>query len=104
MQNDCDYSAGACYSPAGSDKICFVNFLIQRHVADIMMEVALFADVTGLATAVEVCTRSLKVRVRLTSIWMLGGSVCEGVCIAAGITVVGGCEQTNEKGVRGGGA
>jgi hypothetical protein len=26
--------------------------LIQRHVADIVAEVALFADVTGLATAV----------------------------------------------------
>jgi hypothetical protein len=88
MQNNCDYPAGACYSPAGSDKICFVNFslhqsafacaclshrlccgshssitighnsldefvfLIQGHVADIMTTVTVFADVTGLATAV----------------------------------------------------
>jgi hypothetical protein len=35
---------------------------------------------------------------------MLGGSAREGVCIAAGIAVVGGCERMNEKGVRGGGA
>jgi hypothetical protein len=28
--------------------------------------------------------------------------VHEGVCIAAGVAVVGGCEQRNEKGVHGG--
>jgi hypothetical protein len=38
------------------------------------------------------------------SIGMPGGSAHEGVCIAAGITVVRGCEQMNEKGVCGGGA
>jgi hypothetical protein len=32
------------------------------------------------------------------------GSAREGVCIAAGITAVGGCERTNEKDVCGGGA
>jgi hypothetical protein len=88
MQNGCNYSAGVYYSPAGSDKICVVDFslyqcafacacpsrrlcggghssiavghntldkvvlLIQCHVADIMMEVALSADVTSLATVV----------------------------------------------------
>jgi hypothetical protein len=31
-------------------------------------------------------------------------SARKGVCIAAGIVAVGGCERTNEKGVRGGGA
>jgi hypothetical protein len=25
---------------------------------------------------------------------MLGGSACEGVCIAAGVVVEGGCERT----------
>jgi hypothetical protein len=35
---------------------------------------------------------------------MPGGSAREGVCIAAGIAVVGGCERANEKGVHGGGA
>jgi hypothetical protein len=29
MQNDCDYSA-VCYSPAGSDKICFVDFSLHQ--------------------------------------------------------------------------
>jgi hypothetical protein len=42
--------------------------------------------------------------VQSTSIGMSGGSAHEGVCIASGIAVVGGCEWTNEKGVRGGGA
>jgi hypothetical protein len=42
--------------------------------------------------------------VRSTSIGMLGGSAREGVCIAAGVTAVGGCERRNEKGVRGGAA
>jgi hypothetical protein len=28
--------------------------------------------------------------------------VCEGVCIAAGVAALGGCEWRNEKGVRGG--
>jgi hypothetical protein len=30
MQNDCDYSVGGCYSPAGSDKIRFVNFSLHQ--------------------------------------------------------------------------
>jgi hypothetical protein len=88
MQNGCNYSAGVCYSPAGSDKICVIDFslyqhafacahlshrlcggghgsiavshnlldevilLIQCHVVDVMMEVALSANVAGLAAAV----------------------------------------------------
>jgi hypothetical protein len=32
------------------------------------------------------------------SIGMPGGNACEGVCIAAGVTAVGGCEQRNENG------
>jgi hypothetical protein len=48
--------------------------------------------------------RGLKARVWSTSIGMPGGSAHEGVCIAAGIAAVGGCEWTNEKGVCGGGA
>jgi hypothetical protein len=43
--------------------------------------------------------RGLKVRVWSTSIGMPGGSAHEGVCIAAGVAVVGGCERRNEKGV-----
>jgi hypothetical protein len=35
------------------------------------------------------------------SIGIPGGSAREGVCIAAGVTAVGGCEQRNEKGVCG---
>jgi hypothetical protein len=35
---------------------------------------------------------------------MPGGSAREGVCIAAGVAAVGGCERMNEKGVRGGAA
>jgi hypothetical protein len=35
------------------------------------------------------------------SIGMPGGSAHEGVCIAAGVTVVGGCEQRKENGVCG---
>jgi hypothetical protein len=38
------------------------------------------------------------------SIGMPGGSAREGVCIAAGVTVVGGCERRNEKGMHGGAA
>jgi hypothetical protein len=33
---------------------------------------------------------------------MPGGNACEGVCIAAGVMAVGGCEQINENGMRGG--
>jgi hypothetical protein len=36
------------------------------------------------------------------SIGMLGGSACEGVCIAARVVAVGGCERINKKGVHGG--
>jgi hypothetical protein len=36
------------------------------------------------------------------SIGMPGGSVREGVCIAAVIAAVGGCERRNEKGMHGG--
>jgi hypothetical protein len=39
--------------------------------------------------------------VQSMSIGIPGGSVCEGVCIAAGVVAVGGCEQRNEKGVHG---
>jgi hypothetical protein len=42
----------------------------------------------------------LRVRVRLTSIGILGRSVREGVCIAAGVAAVGGCERRKENGVR----
>jgi hypothetical protein len=49
-------------------------------VVDVMTMVAVLADVTSFPTARE------------------------GVCIAAGVTVVGGCERRNEKGVRGGAA
>jgi hypothetical protein len=30
MQNGCDYSAGACYSPTGSDKICVLNLSFHQ--------------------------------------------------------------------------
>jgi hypothetical protein len=40
--------------------------------------------------------------VRLTSIGMLGGSACEGACIAAGVAAVGVCVQSNENGAFGG--
>jgi hypothetical protein len=40
--------------------------------------------------------------VQLTSIGMLGGSGHEGVCIAAGVVVVGGCEWSKENRVHGG--
>jgi hypothetical protein len=47
--------------------------------------------------------RGLRVRVQSTSIGIPGGSACEGVCIAAGLTAVGGaCEQRKENGVHGG--
>jgi hypothetical protein len=36
------------------------------------------------------------------SIGMPGGSVHEGVCIVAGVVVVGECERRNEKGMHGG--
>jgi hypothetical protein len=42
--------------------------------------------------------------VQSTSIGMPGGSAREGVCIAAGVAVVGRCEWRNEKGVCGGAA
>jgi hypothetical protein len=38
------------------------------------------------------------------SIGIPGGSVHEGVCIAAGVAAVGGCEQRKEKGMCGGAA
>jgi hypothetical protein len=44
----------------------------------------------------------LRVRVQSTSMGMPGGSACEGVCIAAGVAVVGACEQRNENGMCGG--
>jgi hypothetical protein len=40
----------------------------------------------------------LRVRVRSTSIGM-PGSAREGVCIAAGVAAVGGCERRNKKGM-----
>jgi hypothetical protein len=43
-----------------------------------------------------------RVRVLSTSIGRLGGSVCEGLCIAAGVMVVGACVQRNENRVHGG--
>jgi hypothetical protein len=43
----------------------------------------------------------LKVRVQSTSIGMPGGSAREGLCIAAGVAAVGGCEWRNEKGMHG---
>jgi hypothetical protein len=48
--------------------------------------------------------RGLKVRVPLASIEMPGGSAHEGVCIAAGVAAVGGCERRNENGACGGAA
>jgi hypothetical protein len=39
--------------------------------------------------------------VQSTSIGMPGGSAREGVCIAAGVAVEGGCERRKENGVRG---
>jgi hypothetical protein len=36
--------------------------------------------------------------VQSMSIGMLGGSARKGVCIAVGVTVVGGCERRNENG------
>jgi hypothetical protein len=45
----------------------------------------------------------LRVRVRSTSIGTPGGSMRKGVCIAAGVTAVGGaCERRKENRVRGG--
>jgi hypothetical protein len=35
------------------------------------------------------------------SIRIPGGNAREGVCIAAGVTAVGGCERRNENGVHG---
>jgi hypothetical protein len=35
----------------------------------------------------------------LMSIGIPGGSACEGVCIAAGVAAVGGCERRKENGV-----
>jgi hypothetical protein len=40
--------------------------------------------------------------VRSMSIGMPGGNAHEGVCIAAGVVAVGGCERTNENGAHGG--
>jgi hypothetical protein len=48
--------------------------------------------------------RGLEVQVRLMSIGMPGGSAHKGVCIAAGVTAVGGYEWRNEKGMCGGAA
>jgi hypothetical protein len=36
-----------------------------------------------------------------TSIGMPGGNAHEGVCIAAGVAAVGGCERRNENGAHG---
>jgi hypothetical protein len=38
--------------------------------------------------------------VQSTSIGILGGSAHKGVCIAAGVAAVGGCEWRKENGVR----
>jgi hypothetical protein len=44
----------------------------------------------------------LRVQVQSMSIGIPGGSACKGVCIAAGITALGACEQRSEKGMCGG--
>jgi hypothetical protein len=64
-----------------------------------MPKVAVFTDVTSLATSVQVCVRDLSVRVWLMSIGMPGGNAHKGVCIPAGVAAVGGCEQRKENSV-----
>jgi hypothetical protein len=56
-----------------------------------MMEVALSADVAGLATAVAGLCEGFE-----------GPSAREGACIAAGVTAVGVCVRRNENGACGG--
>jgi hypothetical protein len=58
---------------------------------------------TGLATAIAVLHVDWRVSVWSMSIRMPGGTACEGVCIAAGVTVVAGaCERRRENRVHGG--
>jgi hypothetical protein len=68
----------------GHNPLDEVVLFIQCYVADVMAEVALFADVAGLATVIAGCVMGLRVQVQSMSIGMPGGSVCKGVCIAAG--------------------
>jgi hypothetical protein len=69
-------------------------------MVDVMMKVALFADVAGLATAIAGLCEGFEGSSGSTSIGILGGSMREGACIAAGVVAVGGCEQMKENGVR----
>jgi hypothetical protein len=78
-------------------------FLVQRHVAHIMMEVSLSADVAGLSTAVAGLHEGFESWGAVDVHRNAGGSVREGVCIAAGVAALeGGCDRRKEKGERGG--
>jgi hypothetical protein len=71
-------------------------------MVDVILKVAVFTDVTGLAASVA----GLRKRFECLSVVNIHrdarGNACKGVCIAAGVAVVGGCEWRNENGVRGG--
>jgi hypothetical protein len=56
--------------------------------------------VAGLATVVAGLCEGFEGLSAVDIHWNTRGSVREGVCIAAGVTAVGGCEQRKENGVR----
>jgi tetrahydromethanopterin S-methyltransferase subunit E len=72
---------------------------------DVMTKITISADVTGLATAVAGLCKGFE-GLSAVDVHRDARRECarEGVCIAAGVAAVGGCERRNEKGMRGGAA
>jgi hypothetical protein len=77
-------------------------FLFQCHVVDVMLKVAVSTDVTGLAASVAGLRERFECPSAVDVHGMPGGNVREGVCIAAGVADMGGCEWRNENGAHGG--
>jgi hypothetical protein len=87
----------------GQDVLDELIFLLQCHVVDIMVEVTLFTEVTSLAAVVACLHDGFEGPSAVDVHQDARGSARKGVCIAAGVTVVGGpCERRKDNGVRGG--
>jgi hypothetical protein len=76
--------------------------LIQCHMADVMMKVALFADVAGLATAVAGLCEGLEGPSAVDIHRDARRECTQRGVIATGVAAEGGCERRKENGVCGG--
>jgi hypothetical protein len=77
-------------------------FLIQGHMVDVVTKVTLSADVASLSTVVTGLCEGFEGPSAVDVHRMPGGSAREGVCIAAGVAAVGGCQWMKENRVCGG--